>query len=692
MGRSTNKRFKHNLSDAEIRSIFTDEMKRQGLIFDGTDLPIHMDGRTRYVRVSNRSRLKKNHRSGWYVGHMGDFPCGKFGWLHGDQPVFKWSLYNHLKSQNGGVDYVELTEEEMIERSKQEEREERRRKREEKERFEFAKALSIIEWVRSLDLKNHPYLISKRFSLEECRPYVRIYNPNNYTTKELEKILNEHFPEYNKPSNIRKLINYQVEHITYRGFNLIMQGKLIDGTPQMLQLIFDKKSRSGKNKHFPKLLNKQNTFLTLGSELTAETKNVIICEGWGTGMSILRFTGGEVPILVAWDSGNMNSVAKVVRKNFPNCEIYSANDNDHTKPIEKNAGIHGGLKTCYAVGARMVLPPFDSTDPTQEELSDWNDIDLTNPPPVSSKLFYDAFMNAKYIEAEYSPEVPLLTEETFFDPDEMFDKLDYSNEFQQTWVALMRLVLRGIQHCEYTAEEQMEMYQTELVKVKELFEASKLTEIKRIYDTNIDLQLSEIFFTFTNQLHFSENSIMADSKLFSPILKEIRAKQSLLPNESLLITLRDIVAEKYGSKLATACMLMYLKQANYFLRSQEEWQLALLNRLKSEKPDLNLSVLIPLLVKQTEVDYWEHPTKIQRELSAVASIMEEVKQMESSNSIQSIAEVTSNQITKLKHIYSAQHKLLIEDSEKNRDYLKRLISRFNETENTTLEDFDLIQN
>lgn len=669
--------FTYTQTDAEIQDLFLAAMQREGLIFEDKDLPIRMDGKTRYVKVANRSARNRNNRSGWYNGRLGDFPGGKFGWMHGENPEFSWSLYRHVK-ENGGVQFAVLSEEEVLERQKRREQEERNRKREEMRRFQFSKALTIIEWARSLPLVPHPYTTSKNFSIEECSPYVRIYNRNPYNAKELEQILAEHFPEYNKPSNIRKLLNYQAEHITYRGFNLIMKGELIDGTPLMFQLIFNKKNKNGKNKHFPRDLIKQNTFLRVGKPLDENTSEVIICEGWATGMSLLRYTQGQATILIAWDSGNMQAVAKEIRHKYKHCKIYSASDNDHTKPDEKNAGLNGALKLCHAVGAYIVMPAFDSSDPAQNELSDWNDIDNLYPPPVSSAQFFNAMQNARYVSARFDQSTQLLTEHNPFHFRSVPD-VPHDEAFTLFWNSLHYLVSRGIQHCDQTTDEQKVLLDEQIQITAQWLSEHDPGNLKPHYDPKIELSIQRLMFEFCNEIFISNKNPMLLGKLFKQAFSKIRALQPILPHISLLELLLKTLSEKLDPEIALGCLLYHLQEDHYFARTQKEWLNAVASQIRKQVPQPHLIALLPSLLCSKEIEYWKISHKIDRECAAADQAIARYHDLINGLDQFDLAK-QQQQHQKLKYLYQAYHEALLNPDKQ--DYLQRLIQRYQATENS----------
>lgn len=594
------RKFTHHFRDSEIEDLFQRAMEAEGLIFKGKDTPIRMDGKKHYVCVSNRSKGNHNSRSGWYIGHLGDFPCGTFGWYHGKQPLFKWSLYQHIKDNNGGkIQYEVLSEQEAADKEKQRAREERRRQQEIKDQFNLSKALSIIEWERAYNLTTHPYIESKNFSIEECQPYCRIFNRHPYTKPEIEKILDQHFPEYNKPSSIRKLLDYQAENLEFRGFNILIRGYLLDNTPQSLQLIFDKKNKSGKNKLFLKGLNKHKTSLCIGKPIDPEKPptHVIICEGFATGISLSRITQNKIPILVAWDSGNMRAVAIEVRQSHPATKIYSANDNDHTKP-EQNAGVLGGLKVCHAVGGYQVTPPFDSCNPAHEPLSDWNDFDATHSPTDTYNIFRSIFRSAEYIPARFEEYEELFRYGTPFKVDSVFERVIESPEFKKFWIAAMNLVFRGIQNCNYSYEHCIELLNTELNQVEDIYGPHTWD---RTYDLKSELRIMDSICRFTFNIHTSSNFIMSDQAPFEELFSVIKPINEEFNNTRTLDVVTSIISGKYGDELANTILTHHFESTNYFNKTQSEWIKDVLDELSEIKPLFNT---FPYLACLKEIDYW----------------------------------------------------------------------------------------
>ncbi len=98
------------------------------------------------------------------------------------------------------------------------------------------------------------------------------------------------------------------------------------------------------------------------------TKPVIVAEGYATAATIHEALSGKYSVLVAYNAGNMEAVARAVRERDPGRQIIIAADNDHK--TEGNPGITTGKKAATAVGGKVVWPEF----PEGESGTDFNDL------------------------------------------------------------------------------------------------------------------------------------------------------------------------------------------------------------------------------------------------------------------------------------------------------------------------------
>jgi putative DNA primase/helicase len=117
---------------------------------------------------------------------------------------------------------------------------------------------------------------------------------------------------------------------------------------------------------------------------------ILICEGFATACALRRATG--LPVVAAFDAGNLKPVAKALLAKYPDTEFIIAADNDAhtTKPdgTPWNPGIEKAQQAAVAIGgARVIAPDFDDDQP--ETLTDWDDF---------ARVYSDETVRAKFEE------------------------------------------------------------------------------------------------------------------------------------------------------------------------------------------------------------------------------------------------------------------------------------------------------
>jgi putative DNA primase/helicase len=86
--------------------------------------------------------------------------------------------------------------------------------------------------------------------------------------------------------------------------------------------------------------------------------HLLVCEGFATGASLFEVTG--IPVLVALDAGNLESVAMAARSLWPDATIVIAGDND-----ESGTGQKAAKSAALACGGKCIIPSTRNAD--------WND-------------------------------------------------------------------------------------------------------------------------------------------------------------------------------------------------------------------------------------------------------------------------------------------------------------------------------
>ncbi len=177
----------------------------------------------------------------------------------------------------------------------------------------------IYQWENAFKVLTHPYLMSKQIN-----PYaIRVDKHNNL----LVPIMDE-------------------------------QGELIN-----LQYIFPQ-----GNKRFKAGARVKGGALQLGT-LTEQT-TLLVCEGYATGCSLHEATG--LPVVVAFNAGNLESVCIRVKQINPRLRIILCADNDHQTKVKTghNIGLEKAQSIADKINVQVLWPNFDSDNSG----SDFNDI------------------------------------------------------------------------------------------------------------------------------------------------------------------------------------------------------------------------------------------------------------------------------------------------------------------------------
>ncbi len=131
--------------------------------------------------------------------------------------------------------------------------------------------------------------------------------------------------------------------------------------------------------------------------------NLIICEGFSTGASIHQATGSTV--IVAFDCGNLESVARVVRRQCPDSNITIAADNDRF--TTDNPGIKDAQKAGRAINANVTWPDFSNIsggDDPDNKLTDFNDLATVAGSDIVSEQLENPLTKKKTILPPQGPE------------------------------------------------------------------------------------------------------------------------------------------------------------------------------------------------------------------------------------------------------------------------------------------------
>ncbi len=121
-----------------------------------------------------------------------------------------------------------------------------------------------------------------------------------------------------------------------------------DGGLHSLEFIWG----SEKKKRFLPSGQTGGHFLVLGNP--DASKEICIAEGYATSATIYEVT--VFATFVAFDCGNLESVARSTRKKFPEAKIILCADDDHL--TKSNPGVSHATAAAKPIGARVALPDF----------------------------------------------------------------------------------------------------------------------------------------------------------------------------------------------------------------------------------------------------------------------------------------------------------------------------------------------
>jgi hypothetical protein len=112
----------------------------------------------------------------------------------------------------------------------------------------------------------------------------------------------------------------------------------------------------GQNKRYHGGGRKEGVFYSL----PGDDGTVCIAEGYATAASVFEATGHTT--YVAFDAGNLASVAVMAREHHPGADLVVIADNDHPAPNSDNPGLEAAAKAADACRGRYVCPPDVGTD------------------------------------------------------------------------------------------------------------------------------------------------------------------------------------------------------------------------------------------------------------------------------------------------------------------------------------------
>lgn len=282
------------MSSSGALDVFSDALAAAGLVLGG---PPVMDGNLHRCGVED----KPHGKDGSYVIHL-------------DAPAVCW-----FKNWRTGVtDVKTLTPEgdmTVAERAALRERIEAIKEKyeeEKEERYKATASLARILWEKAEPAPdNHPYLAGKQV------------------------------PALGLKQNDRG--------------ELLVPLRDAEGEVVSLQFILPEKPAYGSDKRFLKGGRTAGGFFALPARDGGTDGPLLIAEGYATAASLYLATGYAV--LVAFNAGNLEAVARMARERYPAREIILCADNDVRHDDSPNTGVEAATKAAQAAGAKLAVCP-----------------------------------------------------------------------------------------------------------------------------------------------------------------------------------------------------------------------------------------------------------------------------------------------------------------------------------------------
>lgn len=288
------------------------------------------DGKLRRFSTSG----EKGDDSGWYVFHGDGIPAGAFGCWRSD-----------IKQTWCAGKPEAMTDEERAAYRKRMEAIRRQREEDEKHRYTKVAKWAQQIWNAAKPASNsHLYLQRKGVPAHKLRLYrgslAIAGQPVNRAL-----IVPLHAPEGGVCS---------LEFITTKGQKLLLPG--------------------GRKR---------------GAAYPIGTIQTIACivEGWATGLSVWLAT--NYGVIIAFDAGNLEPVAKNLRSKYPTVKLMICADNDYHVDGKPNTGLLAAEKAAKAVNGILAVPPVLDGGKT-----DWNDV-YVKQGPEAVKQGIEAFLPPK---------------------------------------------------------------------------------------------------------------------------------------------------------------------------------------------------------------------------------------------------------------------------------------------------------
>ncbi len=300
------------------------------------------------------SNGRPNNDAGWYVLYEGDIPHGSFGDFRTGKMVSSWKA-------DIGRSLTEAEESDF--KSKQDEARQKREADTLRFRADAQRKAAQIMNITVPASDDHPYLVKKSIKANG----IWQWDDTNVSLRHSKKSGKPYLQITSKDGKAQLGIGVNLEGKTAQQICEAWKSILIipmfdENGLQSLQFI----SRAG-DKKFLYGGKMQGCFYVLGDDGKPADK-ILIAEGFATAATIHEVTG--FPVVVAYNAGNLQPVARLMRSAHPHAEIVLCADDDHK--TDGNPGITKATLAAEEVGGHILVPEFGSNRP--DKATDFNDM------------------------------------------------------------------------------------------------------------------------------------------------------------------------------------------------------------------------------------------------------------------------------------------------------------------------------
>ncbi len=336
---------------------FADAIRAAGLELDG--LPV-MDGKIHRVAVAGD---KGAERSGSYAGHMEGRLPGGFIQNHKTGTRINWKY-------EGKVDAISPEERERLNREAVE-RAQRRAAEVAAQHDAMAKVAQAVWNEAAPATADHPYCAAKG-----------ITHPGENGLRVVPAAVSDEAKAAGvriakNPREAKAMREAEPEARVFIAGDLLVPARDAEGKLWSVQSV------NPQFKGFMKDGRKAGLYTVAGADPSSfaavlendPTTPLVLAEGYATADTVARLRGH--PVVAAFDSGNLDAVARSLRERWPDRPLLIAADNDHRAEKELRPdgkpGVNVGLKKAQEAAANhkgaVLVPSFGERD----KGSDWND-------------------------------------------------------------------------------------------------------------------------------------------------------------------------------------------------------------------------------------------------------------------------------------------------------------------------------